>query len=101
MNPPSRKSPDVATRRVLDETLLVPIRGMVAQRMEIFALNPVAAFVWDRLDGIRTVGDLTREVVEAFEVDEELARGDIEALVAELREAGLLEAAASHSDGTR
>lgn len=86
---PQRTS-DVATRKILDETILVPIRGMVAQRMEIFSLNEVAAFVWKRLDGITTVGQLVEAVTAEFEVEPEQARADIGDLIGQLRELGLL-----------
>lgn len=89
----TKRSTDIATRRVLDETLLVPIRGMVAQRMEIFALNPVAAFVWNHLDGNTTRDELTRAIVAEFEVDSERARADLDTLLAELQESGLVVAA--------
>ena len=85
-----KRSADVVARRVLDETLLVPVRGLVAQRMEIFSLNPVAAFVWDRLAERAGVETLVQAIVAEFEVDAERARADLEVLFAELEESGLL-----------
>lgn len=85
-----QRTTNVATRKILDETILVPIRGMVAQRMEIFSLNEVAAFVWKRLDGVTTVGQLVEAVTAEFEVEPELARSDIGDLIEQLRELGLL-----------
>lgn len=88
-----RRAADIATRTILDETLLVPVRGMVAQRMEIFALNPVAAFIWKLLDGTTTREQLTSAIVAEFEVDPERARADLDTLLAELEESGLVAAA--------
>lgn len=85
-----RRSQDVATRRILDETLLVPVRGQVALNMEIFALNEVAAFVWARLDGQQTLGALVEAVVAEFAVERAQAEEDLVALLAELRACGLL-----------
>lgn len=85
-----QRTTDVATRKILDETLLVPMRGFVAEQMEIFALNEVAAFVWDRLDGPSTQGRLVAEVVDEFEVDEDRAAGDVAALLDQFRDCGLL-----------
>lgn len=84
------RSPDVVARKVLDETLLVPVRGMVAQRMEIFSLNPVAAFVWERLARSPSEDELVAAIVAEFAVETERAREDLAAFLAELRECGLL-----------
>lgn len=85
-----KRSADVVARRVLDETLLVPVRGLVAQRMEIFSLNPVAALVWERLKERVSMDDLVQAIVSEFDVDPERARTDLQALIAELEECGLL-----------
>lgn len=85
-----RRTSDVATRRILDETLLVPVRGLVAQNMEIFSLNEVAAFVWSRLDGKATSGEVVDAVVAEFEVDRDRAATDVAALLDQFRELGLL-----------
>jgi Coenzyme PQQ synthesis protein D (PqqD) len=85
-----KRSPDVVARRILDETLLVPVRGQVALQMEIFALNEVAAFVWERLDGTTSAKMLVDAVVAEFEVTADLAEADVVALLEQLRACGLL-----------
>ena len=89
-----RRNRDVATRRVLDETIVVPVRGQTAARQEIYVFNEVAAFVWERLDGRRRVKELVEDVVAHFDVDVETARVDVETLLTDLRELGLVEDAA-------
>ena len=44
------------------------------------ALNLVAAFIWDRLDGASRLDDVVSAVVGAFGVDRQTARQDVEAL---------------------
>ncbi|MDA8019637.1 MAG: PqqD family protein [Thermoanaerobaculia bacterium] len=85
-----RRTPDVATRRILDETLLVPLRGFVAEQMEIFALNEVAAFVWERLEDGTTERSLVDAVVAEFEVERDRAAEDVAALLEQFRDCGLL-----------
>jgi hypothetical protein len=84
------RTSDVATRRILDETLLVPLRGFVAQNMEIFALNEVAAFVWERIEAGTTEQILVDAVVESFEVERDRAAEDVAELLERFRECGLL-----------
>lgn len=52
-------------------------------------LNPVAASVWSWIQEPRTLGELTSLVVSEFEVDEERAGRDLEALLEDLVERNL------------
>lgn len=89
-----RRSADVVARRVAGEMLLVPVRGDMADLKGVFALNPVGAFIWDRLDGAVDEQALVRAICEAFVVSGETALLDARALLAALRDRGLVEASA-------
>jgi hypothetical protein len=80
---------DVVTRRIAGEALLVPIRKRLADLDCVYVLHGVGEFLWDRLDGTRTIDDLTREVVERFVVEASEASVDVEAFLGELTKAGL------------
>lgn len=87
-----RRGDGIATRLIADETLLVPFKGTLASLQQIFALSPVAAFVWQRLDGEATLDAVLAAVVGTFEVDRERAWADLQELIAGLRDAGLVHA---------
>lgn len=89
ISPKSRAS--VVQREVAGETFLVPIHGHVADLQELFVLNEVGRFLWDRLDGSTSVDDLVGAVVAEFEVGEVQARRDVEAFLGKLEEAELVE----------
>jgi hypothetical protein len=78
------------TRRIAGETIIVPVRNDVADLDSIYTLNETGSFIWELLDGQRTVATLVDAVVEEFEVDRELAASDVARLVASLRDEGLL-----------
>lgn len=78
-------------REIAGETILVPIRGRTADMQSIFAFNPTAAFIWDRIDGRRTVGELLAETLSAFEVDPELALEHLESFLAQAQANDLVE----------
>ena len=84
------RADDVIRRQIAGETLLVPIRGELALLDRIFALNPVAAFIWEQLDGRRSVGDIRQGVLEKFEVGPEAAEADIREFIDALRQANLI-----------
>jgi len=69
-----------------DETAMVLFDGRAT-----LALNLVAAFVWDLLDGTRSLDDTSQAVVRAFGVDQRTARADVGRLCEEFRQAGLAE----------
>jgi len=85
-----RKSPDIVGRHILDETLLVPIRGELSTLQRIFALNPVAEFVWARLDGATAVNTIVDQVVAEFDVERNQAEQDVSEFLTEMKEAGLV-----------
>jgi hypothetical protein len=85
----SRLDDEVVSRMVVGETILVPIRGKLADLQRIFALDPVADFVWGKLDGTATLRKVRDEMVGSFEVDHEKATADLLELVDDLLEKGL------------
>jgi hypothetical protein len=91
MNIVPRKKEDLLTRQIAGETIVVPIRGKLADMQRIFALNPVAEFIWERMDGHKSVAEISGELSDRFEVSETQARSDVLAFVSELAEAGLIE----------
>jgi hypothetical protein len=82
---------DVLLRVVAGEQILVPIRNNVAQMQSIFALTGIGAAVWNLLDGVRTLDGVLSAILEQYDIGEEQARNDLQAFVAQLREAGLVE----------
>ena len=78
-------------REVAGETFLVPIHGHIADLQELFILNEVGRYLWDRLDSPTCIDDLVASVVAEFEVGEAEARRDTEAFLEQLAQAGLME----------
>jgi len=95
-----RRGDGIATRLIADETLLVPFKGTLASLQQIFALSPVAAFVWQRIDGTATLDAILADVLGTFEVDRERAWADLQELIAGLRAAGLVHAVAGRPGAT-
>jgi chemotaxis protein methyltransferase CheR len=81
---------NLVSRKVAGETLVLPIRAGAADLQHLFVLNDTAAWIWERLDGRRGIEQLAGELATEFEVDETRAREDIERLLAQLSETGLV-----------
>jgi Coenzyme PQQ synthesis protein D (PqqD) len=86
-----RKTDGHVTRKVAEETIVVPIRARAADLESIFVLNEVGAVVWERLDADRSVDELASAVADEFEVDEETARADVLRFLSALQDCGLVE----------
>ncbi len=84
------RSPELVSRNILEERLLVPIRGRLADLQCLYSLGGVAPFVWDRIDGQRPLGRILADLVERYEATEELLASDLLEFVAALEEAGLV-----------
>jgi hypothetical protein len=57
-------------RKIDDETILVPIKDNVGDMGSIYNLNEAAAFVWEHLDGARTLSDIKNMMTLEFEVSQ-------------------------------
>jgi hypothetical protein len=86
-----RATTDVVRREVAGEVFLVPIRGSLADLEEMFILNEVGAWLWDRLDGIRTFEALVADVTQEFDTSFDEVRDDLQEFIDELLRAGLAE----------
>ena len=81
---------NVVARQIAGEELLIPIQGRLADMQRIFALDPVAAHIWKKLDGSADMEAVLISVLGSFDVSEERARGDIQSFVNQLESAGLV-----------
>jgi len=79
------RSERVVGRRVANEYILVPIVGRGADLDEIFNLNAVGAFIWERWDGRNSGEAIIRAMVDHFEVDLATAQADYQSFARKLK----------------
>jgi hypothetical protein len=79
-----QKNQNFVFRQIDDETLLVPIKDNVGDLGSIYNLNPVAAFVWQHLDGEKTLNDIKDLMTGEFEVSDPDAQQDLTEFVGQL-----------------
>ena len=70
------RSESVVARTIADECILVPLARGGANLDAIYELNPVGAFIWERLDGIRPGEAIVAALTEGFDVEESRATAD-------------------------
>jgi len=84
------KKEELVSRSIAGETLVVPVSGRLADLQRIFALEGVAGFIWERLDGKLPLGRIRDELLERFAVTRDEAERDLGEFIAELSAAGLI-----------
>lgn len=84
------KNEDIVSRKILDEMLLVPIKGRLADMQRLFSLDSVAEFIWNRIDGKTDLAAIHQEMVAAYDVDEKEAEQDLNEFIAALIDAELV-----------
>ena len=81
-----KRNENFVYRKIQDETILVPIKDNVGDMGSIYNLNEVAAFIWEQLDGEKTLLDIKNMVLDEFQVSPEQAQADLCDFVSQLRE---------------
>jgi len=84
------RDPNVVSREIAGEQILVPIRKQAADMAAIYVLNATGARIWQLLDGQRSLGDVQDALIQEYDVDPEAAWVDIVELVGRLRDLGML-----------
>lgn len=88
-------SPDMVVKAAEGRQLSTTLAGEVVildiDRGLYYGLDTVGADVWARLQSPITMGDLVDHVVERYDVDRSTAQTDIQTLLHDLFERGLIE----------
>ena len=86
LNQRYRRNENFVYRKIQSETILVPIRDNVGDMSCIYNLNKVGAYVWERLDGDRTLIEIINLITEEFDVAVQEVESDVHEFVGELQE---------------
>lgn len=78
-------------RRILDETIAVPIQEEAQRLSGFLSMNGTGEFLFQLLQTSQTQESLVEALLENYEIDRQTAEADVTALVEKLREDGLLE----------
>ncbi|MCJ7525862.1 MAG: PqqD family protein [Candidatus Aminicenantes bacterium] len=86
-----RRNERIAGRRIAGESFLIPVCGTPLDMENIFILNPLADFIWERLDGEQTLDAIVAEIIAEFDVTAGKAGADAREFVGQLQQKGLVE----------
>ena len=78
-------------RNLAGEYLLMPKGERIKSYDSVVLMNELSAFVWGKMQNPVTQSDLLEAVLNEYDVDEKTAREDLDGLLAELKEAGVID----------
>lgn len=78
-------SPAIVTRKTGSEYVLVPVSNNIADMNSVFTLNETGAYIWEQIDGKRTVADIIESLVSEYEISDNEAEKDVFEFVENLR----------------
>lgn len=84
------RNPDFIYRRIVDESVLVPIHQDVADMNCIYTLNGLGAFLWEKLAEPASRAELQSAVLAEYDADLEVLESDLEKFLAEMTSIGAL-----------
>lgn len=90
-----RKDERLITRKIADETLLVPLINSMESEDAIYALNEVGAYIWALVDGERSLTQISLSLSKEFNISLEEANRDVYEFCTTLQDEGLLHLCAS------
>jgi len=70
-------SQSVVTTKTGNEYVLVPIANNIADMDSVYTLNETGAFIWENIDGKKSVEEIISEMMMEYDVDIERASKDV------------------------
>jgi hypothetical protein len=86
------RSTSVVSRVIAGETLIVPVRGGVGDLASIYSLNEVGSSIWTALAQPSSQEAIVDRLEQEFAGERQQVQQDVNAFLAEMESAGLVEA---------
>ena len=78
-------SPSVATRKTGNEYVLVPVTDNIADMDSVYTMNETGAFIWEQIDGKRTILQILDNLINEYETDMDTAKNDVSSFVEKMK----------------
>lgn len=81
-----KKNPDIVSRTIEDETILMPIYKTSDEINCIYTLNDVGARIWELIDGKRSLTKIKKTLLEEFDTTEKELNTELDKFLKDLKE---------------
>lgn len=79
-----KRSENFLLREVADTLVIVPVGEAAISFPGMVTLNGTGAYIWELLEENRTVAELTKALMDMYEVGQETAQKDVESFIQQL-----------------
>ncbi len=79
-------STSVVTRKTGNEYVLIPLSDNIADMNSVYTLNETGAFIWELIDGKKTVNDLVKALAAEYKTDIDTAQFDVLSFINKMKE---------------
>lgn len=86
-----RKLEEFIVREIADDYVMMPIGNTALKFNGLVMANAVSAFIWENIEKVNSVEEMTQLICEEFEIDYETAKSDCEKLINEMIKAKWIE----------
>lgn len=86
-----KKKEDFVVRKITDEYVMMPVGQTALKFNGLIMANEVSAFIWDNIEKINSVDELTKLICSEFDVSYEEAYQDTEYIINEMLKAKWIE----------
>jgi hypothetical protein len=74
-------SSSIVTRKTGNEYVLVPITNNIADMNSVYTLNETGAFIWEQIDGKRSIEEIITALTNVYDIDKQNAESDVNTFV--------------------
>ena len=85
-----RRNEDFIFRKIVDETVLIPIHKDIADMDCIYTLNDVGAFIWEQLGNPQTQTELQAAVLDAYAAEPDVVLAELQTFLDEMSDIGAI-----------
>ena len=79
-----KRSENFLLREVADTLVIVPVGEAAISFPGMVTLNGTGAYIWELVEENRTVAELTKALMDMYEVGQETAQKDVESFIQQL-----------------
>ena len=91
-------SPSIVTRKTGNEYVLVPIANNIADMHSVFTLNETGSFIWEQINGLRSVEEIIAALTSQYNIDNETAEKDVFSFIENMRKYLVIDPPSPHFD---
>jgi len=78
-------SPSIVTRKTGNEYVLVPVTNNIADMNSVYTLNESGAYIWELINGKRSVEEIINAVTMEYKIDYDTASKDVFSFIENMR----------------